>query len=469
MEKRTTENTENRATENIETVVMENRENRITDNLGNQTMASMDNQKTGKMEIRIAENMHEPAELEKMFRQEPGSFKRSFQAVFALNPDSHILRVWNERLKFEPDVLDEVPDRSKRGEIVLVFILALVAGVIAKLVFELDKDRQINVANYAFAVFPAMAFYFIYKERPQRNLLAAIALLFAISVVYLNLLPLDKPGQGLRDSVFLAGIHLPIFLWALTGMAFCGSGYRNSARRMEYLKFTGEALIYMALLYICAMILAAITMGLFQAIQVQIDQFYVEVIGVFGIAAIPVVATYLATMRSGVSQTIAPYLAKIFSPLALLTLAAYLATMLVVQRNPYNDRDFLLIFNLMLIGVLALVIFSLSEREEKAGKLFGDYVLFLLVVIAVIIDVIALSAIVLRLSTYGPTPNRAAIFGLNVVIFGNLLLIAYNYWRFFRGKVNASTVQLAVTGYLPAYAGWAALVTFAFPFIFWFA
>ncbi|HWQ41046.1 MAG TPA: hypothetical protein VN456_03325 [Desulfosporosinus sp.] len=84
----------------------------------------------------------------------------------------------------------------------------------------------------------------------------------------------------------------------------------------------------------------ALTIGLFEAIQVNIKDFYINNIVIYGVAASPFVGTYLAKAR-GITKNIAPYLAKVFSPLVLITLGFYLATIIVAQKNPYTDREFI--------------------------------------------------------------------------------------------------------------------------------
>jgi hypothetical protein len=79
---------------------------------------------------------------------------------------------------------------------------------------------------------------------------------------------------------------------------------------------------------------------------------------------------------------------------------------------------------------------------------------------------VALSAIVFRLSSYGITPNRLAVLGVNILIWANLIWIMLSYMRFLQNKTGPSTIQDAVTKYLPVYGLWAAFVTFTFPLIF---
>lgn len=270
--------------------------------------------------------------------------------------------------------------------------------------------------------------------------------LFLISGVYLNLLPLEQ-----KDSIILAYLHLPIFLWMLIGLAFMGNEYGSGGRRLAYLKFNGEFCILYASLAISGMLLTALTMQLFIFVGMNIEEFYFQNVVVFGVAALVVVTIYLVSRNLKLAKHVAPYIAKIFSPLVLATLLVYLITVIWVGKNPFMDRNFLLSFNGILLSVLAVTIFSITESDTDEKKNVSDYINFALIVLSLIIDGVALSAIVFRLSSYGISPNRLAVLGINILIFANLIWIAQSYVRFLQGKNGPSTIQHAVTQYLPVY------------------
>jgi len=269
-----------------------------------------------------------------------------------------------------------------------------------------------------------------------------------------------------NDSTILAYLHLPIFLWGLIGLAFTGNEYGIGSARLAYLKFNLELCILYASMAISGMLLAALTMQLFSFVDLDIEDFYFRNVVLFGAAALAIVATYLVSMNLKLAKNITPYIAKIFSPLVLATLLVYLITVIWVEKNPFLDRNFLIAFNGILLGVLAVTIFSITESGTDEKKNISDYINLALIVLALIIDSVALSAIVFRLSSYGITPNRLVVLGVNILIWGNLIWIMVSYMRFLQNKTGPSPIQDAVTKYLPVYVLWAAFVTFTFPFIF---
>jgi len=217
---------------------------------------------------------------------------------------------------------------------------------------------------------------------------------------------------------------------------------------------------------ISGMLLTALTMQLFSFVGMDISEFYFKNVVLFGAAALAIVATYLVSRNLKLAKNIAPYIAKIFSPLVLTTLLVYLITVIWVGKNPFLDRNFLISFNGILLSVLAVTVFSITESDTDKKKNISDYINFALIVLALIIDSVALSAIVFRLSSYGITPNRLAVLGVNILIWANLIWIMLSYMRFLQNKTGPSTIQDAITKYLPVYGLWAALVTFTFPLIF---
>ena len=95
-----------------------------------------------------------------------------------------------------------------------------------------------------------------------------------------------------------------------------------------------------------------------------------------------------------------------------------------------------------------------------------DAVQMVLVASALVIDVLALAAILSRITEFGFTPNRTAGLGLNVVLLANLVWSALLQWGFLRGRRRFSELLRWQTRYIPLYAAWAAIVVVVFPPLF---
>ena len=409
----------------------------------------------------VIENIAKPHELERMYRKDPKAFKKAFAYAWEQHPDSQVLSVWYERLHYKERTNPGKSSSLQKG-FLFMGILAILAGVSTRIIFPFVEQETIAPINLAFGIIPFIAAYFLYNNTPKKSIIYTIVAVFLISGFYLNMLPLNFKD----DTIILVYLHFPIFLWVVVGLAFTGNDYSNGSARLNYIKFNLEYCILYASMAVSGMVLAALTMQLFSFIGLDIGDFYFSNIVLFGAAALAIVAAYLVSMNLKLAKNITPYLAKIFSPLFLVTLLIYLITVIWVGKNPFLDRNFLITFNGMLLGVLAVTIFSITERDANEKKNISDYINVVLIVLALIIDTVALSAIVFRLSSYGITPNRLAVLGVNILIWANLIWIMLSYMRVLQNKARLSTIQDAVTKYLPIYGLWGAFVIFAFPIIF---
>jgi hypothetical protein len=221
-----------------------------------------------------------------------------------------------------------------------------------------------------------------------------------------------------------------------------------------------------ALILISGGLLTGITYGLFMAIGINIERFYSHYIILVGLVSAPIVTTFILKNSALVTNKIAPIIANIFSPLVLITLIIYLTAIAISGKDPYNNRDFLLIFNMMLIGVMGIIIFSVSETSVYGKQKFNEMVLFILSIVTLIINLIALSAIFYRLGEYGLTPNRLAILGSNILIFINLILITIDLFKINFKKAELEKVDFTISKYLPVYILWTLIVVFGFPLFF---
>lgn len=185
-------------------------------------------------------------------------------------------------------------------------ILAILAGISTRIIFHFVEQEAIAPINLAFGIIPFIAAYFVYNNTPKKSVIYSLAALFLISGLYLNMLPLNY-----KDSIILAYLHLPIFLWVLVGLAFTGNEYSKGSTRLAYIKFNLEYCILYASMAVSGMVLAALTMQLFRFVDLDIENFYFSNVVLFGAAALAIVAAYLVSMNLKLAKNITPYIAKI--------------------------------------------------------------------------------------------------------------------------------------------------------------
>jgi hypothetical protein len=162
----------------------------------------------------------------------------------------------------------------------------------------------------------------------------------------------------------------------------------------------------------------------------------------------------------------APVLTRLFTPLFAAVLVAFLGTLLWTGRGVDVEREVLIAFDLLLVVVLGLLLYSVSARDPRSPRGAFDVLQIVLVASALLADAVALWAIAARISEFGFTPNRVAALGENVILLVNLAWSAVIYVRFLRGRGSFTDLERWQTAYLPVYAVWAAIVVIVFPPLF---
>jgi hypothetical protein len=198
----------------------------------------------------------------------------------------------------------------------------------------------------------------------------------------------------------------------------------------------------------------------------DINKFYFDYIVIFGLSAVPILGTYITQTNPHLVDKISPVIAKIFSPLVLITVTVYLAAILFSGKDLKIDRDFLMVLNLLLIGVMAIILFSVAATSKKNENPLGNLILFALSIVTVIVNGIALSAILFRISAWGITPNRIAILGVNILMLINLFVVAFQIFKTVSRKSDIRGVENSIAMFIPIYILWTIIVTFIFPLLF---
>jgi hypothetical protein len=274
------------------------------------------------------------------------------------------------------------------------------------------------------------------------------------------------------DALTNAELHIPLFLWLLTGVAFAGKEWKTTSARMGFLRYNGEVIIYTTILIIGGVILGSITLALLGFIEnsYELSEWYQEYVIIYGMVSTPIIATFLLDKVIDKRLNIAPTIAKFFTPLFLITTFVYLIIMIVYQKNPFGDREYLMALNILLIIVLGLLIFTIAEHNSTLIPSSNDYLNIGLACAIIILDAIALTATLFRSASdvYGLTPNRIAILGINLLVFVHLMGILIHYVRFvWKGKAFEN-LEIWIASYLPYYAIWAILVSVLLPIFFWY-
>jgi hypothetical protein len=358
------------------------------------------------------------------------------------------------------------PRARTRTDAIVAFSLAVAAAVLIKVPalfgIGLDQDAGFYARNLSLFVLPLLTGYFVWKRRLDTGTLRWLAVAFVVAGVFANVYPF-APGS---DTETLTALHLPIALWLVVGIAYAGGRWGEVAGRMDFIRFSGELFIYYVLIALGGGVLMASMRIIFQSIGIDVEPFFESWLLPCGAVGAVVVASWLVEAKQSVIENMAPVLTRLFTPFFAAVLVAFLVTLLWTGRGVDIGRNALIAFDLLLVVVLGLLLYSVSARDPHSPPGAFDVVQVVLVVSALLADAVALWAIAARITEFGFTPNRVAALGENAILLVNLAWSAVLYIRFLRGRESFTALERWQTNYLPVYAAWAAIVVIAFPPVF---
>jgi hypothetical protein len=358
------------------------------------------------------------------------------------------------------------PRVRTRTDAIVAFCLAVAAALAIKVPalfgFELDQNSGFYARNLSLFVLPFLTGYFAWKRRLATSTLRWMAVAFVAAGVVANAYPFTQGGF----TEALTALHLPIALWLAVGIAYAGGRWSQVGGRMDFIRFSGELFIYYVLIALGGGVLTAFMAMLFLAIGIDIEPFFQSWLLPCGAAGALLVASWLVEAKQSVIENMAPVLTRLFTPLFAAVLVTFLGALLLTGRGVDIERNVLIGFDLLLVVVLGLLVYSVSARDPQSPPGAFDVVQVVLVVSALVADAVALWAIAARISEFGFSPNRVAALGENVILLVNLVWSAVLYIRFLRGRGSFTDLERWQTDYVPVYALWAAIVVIVFPPVF---
>lgn len=378
----------------------------------------------------------------------------------------HSDRLWKQ-LVAQPDAAGQ-PAASTRTEALVVIALAVVAALAMKSsdllgLEEVPKERYI-FRNVSFFALPCVIGYFAWKRQLKPARCIWMAAVFVGAAACANLFPFAPMGA----TEVLVGLHLPIALWLLVGFAYTGGRWNSSSERLNFVRFSGELVIYYVLIALGGGALTGLSAGLFNVIGIDIERFAVSWIIMCGSMGAIIVAAALVELKKSVVENMAPVLTRLFAPMLAILLLALLATMAWTGNALDLEREVLISFNVVLMLVVLLLLYALSAREPLAEPGAFDIVLLVLVVSALVLDAVLLTAISARIIEYGTSANKLAALGENLILMVNLAWSARLYFQFIRKRGSFAALERWQTSYLPVYSIWAGILVVVFPPLFGF-
>ena len=199
-----------------------------------------------------------------------------------------------------PDLAVGDNGRSPRTEFVVVFGLAVVAGLAIKVPeafgYRLIDGDGVYARNLSFFVLPMLAGYFAWKRGVSSAQSLWLVLPFVAAAVFANIFPFK--GDGHTET--LTALHLPFALWLVVGFAYVGGRWRSVERRTDFVRFSGELFIYYVLIALGGGVFSLLTWGMFEAIDLEIGDFIAEWLVPCGAMGAMLVSAWLVERRQSV-------------------------------------------------------------------------------------------------------------------------------------------------------------------------
>jgi hypothetical protein len=376
----------------------------------------------------------------------------------------HSDRLWKQLVVAPADGSE--PQAAAWTDTIVAYALAVAAAVAVKVPalfgLDLDADAGFYARNLSFFVLPLLTGYFVWKRQLPRATVRWLALTYVVAAVFANVYPFAVDGHTLG----LTALHLPIALWLMVGIAYAGGRWGEVAGRMDFIRFSGELFIYYTLIALGGGVLTAFVAMIFQSIGIDPEPFIESWLLPCGAAGAVVIASWLVEAKQSVIENMAPVLTRLFTPLFAAVLVTFLGTVVLTGRGIDIERNVLIAFDLLLVVVLGLLLYSVSARDPRSSPGTFDVLQVVLLVSALLTDAVALWAIAARITEFGFSPNRVAALGENVILLVNLGWSAWLYISFLRGRGSFTRLERWQTDYLPVYAVWAAIVVIVFPPLF---
>lgn len=350
--------------------------------------------------------------------------------------------------------------------ILLTMTLALMAALFSQIpylfggsYFEEGAERWMTLVSLW--LLPSLVTYFVYRHHIGLRRVITIGFAYSLIFLFVSLFPFASKSS----THILVILHLPFLCWLML-LPFTREHWWNTMSVVHYLRFSGEAFMYAVLLGLGGGTLMALTQVIFASADINIEEFLAKHIGIAGLFGIPVVVVILTDQKRQLVENFAPILARIFVPLFVISIVAFLLTMAAMGTKPSGDRELLLVMNLLLLLVVAMLFYDVSAREGMDTRRASDWANLALIVTALVLDGMVLSAIATRLFEFGVSPNRVTVFGLNVILIVHFLTLVTTYARYMMKRIPFRAIESAIARLLPVYGLWLLVIVLVFPILF---
>jgi hypothetical protein len=438
----------------------------------------------------VSDLSEDPEQLEQLYQTarragETDAFKEAVDTSYLSAPENLLYAAWFQRLKYSA--------AQAKGYVVAwawVIPLALINGLLFwwlsddRFMITIERFRGISrdflPVIFLLAAPTAALFVLIYLTAVGRKswwLSALIGIAVAVAGVYVLLIYPQLGTVPFQEQYLtLMVMHLPLLAWAGVG-GFLIARHRDPANRFSFLIKSLELFVVGGLFVIALGVFTGITIGLFDALNVDFPETVQRLFIAGGLGLIVVVATaviYNPTVPpaeqafdEGLSKLVA-LLMRVVLPLTLLVLFVYLIFIVFNFRAPFDNRDVLIIYNIMLFAVVLLLVgatpVSLADISPRLARWLRLGIIAV-AALALIVSLYAMSAILYRTALDRLTPNRLTFIGWNMINSGLLFLLLLFQLRVKERRWLQGLHRTFSVGTV-AYAVWTLAVILVLPWLF---
>ena len=393
--------------------------------------------------------------MEQHFQQDKELFKKYFYELLRENQNNKILLAWKARFEYQSN-------RSQSKSFFLKIGLSILSISLFLRLPAIFLDPEWFFPRFLpLTLFLALAVYFQLKELHSKN---SMYMGFCSALFYLYVSSL--PDIDISASAQMSIIHLLPIGFSLAAFSFLGQHIMSLKHRIRFIGMCGELFIISVLIGLGFIVFTLFTIGMLDQLNIDAEDWYMINFGLIAMVSAPFVAGFVYDQFFQGKLAIASLLSKIFAPLFTILAFLYLIIMLIAGNTPFENREFLILFNAFLILVLAMVSFTIIDQKENESLGLTFKINLALLGISLFINILALSAVIFRWFEYGMSPNRFVVIGLNIIIFSHLTRIMMEHVKVLQKKSDVENAKSKVVDYLPVYTIWSLFVFFALPIIF---
>jgi len=451
--------------------------------------------------IRAAQS--DAKELEELYQEArrdhmEEEFSRDVLTLHQETPDNLLYAAWHYRLQpasvaasTTPLATVETPTRlvlAARGtNWVLAIPFGLIAGVIVWWLTgpsfltgaqSIDQGLNTALAIAPIEAFFAVAFLMLTSRKHWMQSLLAVAGMAALYCYVTRFTGIQKanPDAVAGQYPILMVLHIPLLACMAVGLSLLGFR-RDNPNRFAFLVKSLEVLITGGIYEAGALVFSGITMGLFATLNVNFSEAVMRLLtaGVGGAIPVLAVATVYDPHLSPYEQRFEEGLGKLISilmrlllPLTLLVLSIYVVFIPFNFQAPFRSRDLLIVYNAMLFAIMGLLVGATPVRRPDPSSGHARALrwgILVLVILATVVSLYAMSAIVYRTLQGALTPNRLTVIGWNTI---NIAILIFLVVKLFKSSQErwVEAVHTAIGTGAMAYIAWTTFLILALPLLF---